>query len=265
MKEPYYSDKWVTIYHGDCREILPDLPKVDLVLTSPPYDNLRDYEGYVFDFEDTAKKLYQVVKEGAVMVWVVGDATINGSETGTSFRQALRFMEVGFNLHDTMLYLKDPPPQNQMRYEPCFEFMFVLTKGSISTFNPIKRDKWWRDNRISKAYQRGKGGNFGKGKPLRTTDAVIYNAWYYDVGGGHVTKFKLAHQHPAIFPEALANDHIISWSNTGDLILDPFLGSGTTCYCAKKLLRKSIGIEIEEKYCEISAKRCSQEVMELKC
>jgi DNA modification methylase len=260
----YFHDDWVAIAHGDCREILPSLPKVDLVLTSPPYDNLREYGGYAWDFKDTANKLYTVITDGGVIVWVVGDATIDGSETGSSFKQALYFKELGLNLHDTMIYLKDSPPQNQKRYEQCFEYMFILSRCQPKTFNPIKRDKLWVDKRKTKAYQRDKMGNFGNGIPLSSdTDAVIYNAWHYDVGGGHVTNFKPAYEHPAIFPEKLAYDHIISWSNPDDLVLDPFLGSGTTAYCAKKLGRRCIGIEIEEKYCEIAAKRCMQSVMQL--
>ena len=261
--KPYYLDEWVTIYHGDCREILPELPKFDLVLTSPPYDNLRDYGGYSFDFNIISRLLYEKTLDGGVLVWVVGDATIDGSETGTSFRQALRFMEVGYKLHDTMIYAKNSVPINAKRYEQNFEYMFVFSLGSPRVFNPIMRTKLWEDHRKQKAAKRNRDGTFQYGYASSKTECVIGNIWYYDVGGGHVTKDKIAYQHPAIFPEKLAADHIISWTNTGDTVLDPMCGSGTVLKEAKKLNRKCIGIEIEEKYCEIAAKRCSQSVMEL--
>ena len=98
-----------TIFNEDCLNTMRAMPDgvIDLVITSPPYDDLRNYKGYSFDFESIAKELFRVVKEGGVVVWVVGDATVDGSETGTSFRQALFFKEVGFNLHDTMIYMKN--------------------------------------------------------------------------------------------------------------------------------------------------------------
>ena len=261
----FYSDKRTAIACGDCREILPDLPKVDLVLTSPPYDNLRDYGGYVFDFEDTAKKLYQVVKVGGVVVWVVGDATIDGSETGTSFEQALFFKSIGFNLHDTMIYHKYSPPLTHNRYEQHFEYMFVFSKRKPVTFNPLLDKKTWEDKRTTKAIRRERDGSSDLGFASNKVDKIRGNVWHYNIGGGHVTKDKIAYNHPAIFPEQLADDHIVSWSNENKIVLDPFMGSGTTMKESKKLNRKSIGIEIEERYCEISANRCSQSVMELKC
>jgi len=203
------------------------------------------------------------IGDGAIIVWVIGDSTIDGSETGSSFEQALYFKGIGLNLHDTMIYAKNSVPINANRYEQNFEYMFVFSKGKIKTFNPIKRSKLWEDHRKRKAAKRNRNGTFEYGFASPQKDCTIGNIWYYNVGGGHVTKFQLAYQHPAIFPEQLAYDHIISWSNPSDLVVDPFLGSGTTCYCAKKLNRYSIGIEIEEKYCEIAAKRCSQSVMRL--
>ncbi len=263
----YYQDDWVYIIHGDCREILPLIPdkSIDLVLTSPPYDDLRQYGGYNWNFENTAQGLFKVIQEGGVTVWVVGDATVNGSETGSSFRQALYFKDIGFDLHDTMIYAKNTVPINAKRYEQSFEYMFILTKGQPKTFNPIMRDKLWEDKRKVKATKRKIDGSFCLGYASLKKECVIGNIWYYDVGGGHVTDFKLAYQHPAIYPEKLVYDHITSWSNPNDILLDPFLGSGTTAYCAKKLNRYCIGIEIEEKYCEIAAKRCSQSVMTLEC
>lgn len=238
----------------DTMKRMPDA-FIDLTVTSPPYDNLRVYNGFSFDFEAVAKELYRVTKQGGVVVWVVGDATINGSESGTSFKQALYFKEIGFNLHDTMIYYKNVCPLNQNRYEPAFEYMFVLSKGKPNTFNPMKENKLWVDKRQKKGTHRNKDGNMKIGFAKQTTDKVINNVWYYDTGGGHTTPDKEAFEHPAIFPERLAYDHIISWSNEGDLVYDPFMGSGTTAKAAIASNRNYIGSEISEEYCQIIKKR----------
>jgi DNA modification methylase len=223
---------------------------VDLTVTSPPYDNLRKYKGYVFDFEPIARELYRVTKQGGVVVWVVGDATIKGSETGTSFRQALYFKEIGFNLHDTMIYLTDKPPMNDPRYQACFEYMFVFSKGKPTTFNPLKRmSRKAGTRRTGTTYrevsnelkEQWRGG-------VVADETVLESIWYYPTGGVNVG-------HPAIFPEALARDHILSWSNEGDTVLDPMMGSGTTGKMAVKLNRKFIGIEIAAEYFQLAERR----------
>ena len=266
MDKPYYQDKWVQIFHGDCREILPQLDvKADLVLTSPPYDDLREYGGQVWSFKNIATELLGILTKGGIVVWVIGDAYRNGSETGSSFRHALEFIDCGFNLHDTMIYVKDTisSPQSN-RYQQMFEYMFVFSKGTPKTFNAIKvATRGYKPSKSSTRRKKGTGElellRYEQGKEFRTDG----NIWFYNVGFMKSAKEKYIFNHPAIFPEQLAFDHIVSWSNHNDLILDPFLGSGTTCYCAKKLNRYSVGIEIEEKYCEIAANRCRQEVMEL--
>jgi len=236
-----------------------DDDSIDLVVTSPPYDNLRDYKGYHFPFEDIAKSLYRVMKKGGVVVWVVGDQTVNGSETGTSFRQALYFKKIGFNLHDTMIYQKHSPPLTHKRYEQHFEYMFVFVKGEINTFNPIKEQKKWKDNRIRKAIRREADGTIDMGFASKSKDKIIGNVWQYDIGGGHVTSDKFAHLHPAIFPELLVSDHIKSWSNVNDIVYDPFMGSGTTAKMAIILDRKYIGSEISSEYCKLAEKRIQNE------
>ena len=219
---------------------------VDMVLTSPPYDNLRDYKGYSFNFEGIAKELYRIIKDGGVVVWVVGDATIKGSETGTSFRQALYFKEIGFNLHDTMIYAKqNPVPYHHNRYNPQFEFMFVFSKGKPKIFNPIQEN--------TKGFKTGKyrypdGSLKIANTPIIKETKMLNNIWYYVVGGK-------GNNHPASFPEKLAEDHILSWSNEGDTILDSMAGSGTTLKMAKKNNRNYIGIEIAQEYVDIINKR----------
>ena len=263
--KPYYNHAGITIYHGNCLDILPELEPVDLTVTSPPYDNLRDYKGYVFDFEGIAKELYRITKIGGVVVWVVGDETIDGSETGTSFKQALYFKEIGFNLHDTMIYEKTgcamPSPN---RYLANFEYMFVSSKGKPKTYNLIED----RKNRFPIRW--------GKGRKVRNKDGSWsyrenytakefgrrFNIWKYNNGGqGYGCTDSFAQKHPASFPEQLAHDHIISWSNKGDTVLDPMCGSGTTLKMARLLGRKAIGIEISEEYCELTVRRLAQEVI----
>ena len=261
--KPYYQDKWAKIYCGDNREVLPLLESnIDLTVTSPPYGELRDYEGFVFDFEIVAKELFRISKSGGVVVWVEADETINGGETGTSFLHALRFKEVGFNLHDTMIYLKNqlafPPPN---RYLPGFEYMFILSKGSPKTVNLIKDRKNISVGRKVHGPERRKDGSLKKEKSCAGNVCqefgIRWNYWLlYNQTRGLQT------EHPAIFPESLANDHIRSWANAGDTLLDPFMGSGTTGKMARINGCKFIGIEISEKYCELAVKRLQQGVLD---
>lgn len=249
------------ILTGNNVEILRgfDAESVDLTVTSPPYDNLRNYKGYEFDFEGLAGELYRVTKPGGIVVWIVGDATVKGDETGTSFKQALFFKEIGFNLHDTMIFAKKVAPfynPNSLRYKQAFEYMFVLSKGRVKTYNPI-------NDRPS--VQAGKTVKFisGRGPTDReryknyeviSDYQVRYNIWEY-LTSSHCTKDKVAFEHPAIFPEQLAEDHILSWSNPGDSVLDPFGGSGTTAKMALKTGRNFIHIDISEEYNEIARQR----------
>lgn len=247
----------VELHLGDCKEVMAGMPDgcIDLTVTSPPYDNLRKYKGYTFDFEPIARQLYRVTKPGGVVVWVVGDATINGSETGTSFRQALYFKEIGFNLHDTMIYEKiNFIPLTHRRFEQCFEFMFVLSKGAPKTFNPLLipttlpgQTYNWGKKGYGPAVKEGAQRRRNENTVTKVTK-IRRNIWQYPTGGNRVG-------HPAPFPEDLARDHILSWSNPGDTILDPMVGSGTTGKIAIKYDRNFIGIDIARDYLEISEKQ----------
>jgi site-specific DNA-methyltransferase (adenine-specific) len=230
---------------------------IDLTVTSPPYDGLREYNGYSFPFEDIAKELYRVTKQGGVVVWVVGDATINGSETGSSLRQALFFMQCGFNLHDTMIYQKNsssfPASKTGNRYTQIFEYMFVFCKGEIKTANLIidKKNKWAGHTNWGNNTQYDKAGNLIKTdniKPISEFSARN-NIWEYVVGFNDKTG------HPAVFPEELAQDHILSWSNEGDIVYDCFGGSGTTAKMANKWKRNWILSEISKEYVDLAHKR----------
>lgn len=248
------------LYNDDCLNVLRSMPdcSVDMTMTSPPYDDLRDYgdgfTGFGPDvWQPILRELFRVTKQGGVVVWVVADATKNGSETGTSFRQALFAMECGFNLHDTMIYSKpgfSAVGALATRYAPTFEYMFVFAKGKIATFNPIK-------DRPNKSFGMVKGGTIrqkdgttkrisSEGKPY-VAFGQRFNVWQINPTS--------TPGHPAPFPLALANDHIVSWSNQGATVLDPFMGSGTTGVACKNLGRNFIGIELDPTYFQIAQKR----------
>ena len=248
-----------TLYLGDCLEVMATMPadSIDLTVTSPPYDNLRTYNGFTFDFEGIARELYRVTKPGGVVVWVVADATIKGSETGTSFRQALYFKDVcGFNLHDTMIWNKRNCSAigSSARYENVFEFMFVLSKGLPATANIIKDRPNKRAGEIQHGSIRQADGSVRKttGYGLR---AIAQFGRRHNVWDVFPVKSRAERLHPAPFPERLAADHIASWSNPGDVVLDPFLGSGTTGKMAVLAGRQFIGIEISDDYLTIAADR----------
>lgn len=248
------------IIQGDCLNVMEGFPDncIDLTVTSPPYDNLRTYKGYTFNFEGIAKELYRVTKQGGVVVWVVGDATIKGNETGTSFRQALYFKEIGFNLHDTMIYEKSGVIPSNTRYCQMFEYMFVFSKGKPKSINLIcdKKNNWGNTKTGNIGQRQVDGEIIKRGIKNIKEYGMRYNIWRILNEGGFQNKDKLTIQHPATFPEQLANDHIISWSNKGgDIVLDPMCGSGTTCKMAKINGRKYIGIDISEEYCEIARNR----------
>jgi site-specific DNA-methyltransferase (adenine-specific) len=237
---------------GDCLEVMQTIPDktIDLTVTSPPYDNLRTYNGYTFDFEGIAKQLYRVTKDGGVVVWVVGDATINGSETGTSFRQALYFKDIGFNLHDTMIWEKTGSGAlgSILCYLQNFEYMFIFSKGKPKSINLICD----RKNVIK--------SGFVKVNSALTAEKTFKNRIVERKPFGKRTNlWKIQPQqkslHPAPFPEKLVKDHIISWSDENDTVLDCFLGSGTTAVVAKALNRKFIGIEISQEYLNIAKQR----------
>jgi len=268
----YHETEHGILYCGDCLDILPTLAdkSVDLVLTSPPYDNLREYgegKGYCFTdsiFKPIANELYRITKQGGVCVWVVGDATINGNETGSSFRQALYFKEIGFNLHDTMIYEKAGfANPSKTRYHQIFEYMFILTIDDCASFNPIcdRPTIWETWGKNTKRQKDGTLIDAGERLKYKGKMGMRYNIWRYATGGmGMSASNKIAHQHPAIFPEQLAIDHVKSWSNEKMTVLDCFGGSGTTAIACIRLNRKYILIEKEEKYCEIAAKRIETEL-----
>ena len=261
------------IYCENCLDTMSRMPDnfIDLTVTSPPYDNLRNYNGYEFDFESIAKELFRVTKKGGVVVWVVGDSTIKGSESGTSFRQALYFMSCGFRLHDTMIYISNKPPLTHNRYEQTFEYMFILSKGKPKAFNPLtiqtefagiikKYDyKCGTTNETSSAIRSGTNR-----QTMVNETKYRYNIWFYAVGSQCSTTDDIAFNHPAIYPEKLAQDHIKSWSNEGDLVYEPFAGSGTTIKMAHLLNRNWIGSEISQEYVDIAEKRILPYLMQQK-
>lgn len=260
------------IINGNCAEILSTMESncIDLVVTSPPYDDLRDYtkeSAWNFNsFKKIAKQLYRVMKDGGVVVWVVGDSVIKGNKSLTSFKQALYFQQVGFNMFDVMIYEKaGTAPPHKKRYFNAYEYMFVLSKGLPKTINLIedKPNKWANHSTFGNVTRREQDGSLtSKGKKVIKPFGIRTNIWRYNNGKGFATKDEIAYEHPAIFPEKLVEDHIVSWSDEGEVVLDPFCGSGTVAKVATALRRRWVGIEISKEYCEIANKRLRLECME---
>jgi len=254
-----------SIILGNCVDELNKLDdeSVDAFITSPPYDNLRDYNGYSFPFEDIARVMYQKLAKGGVIVWVVGDAVIKGSETGSSFRQAIFFQELGLNIHDTMIYEKNgssfPARRTGNRYSQVFEYMFVFSKGKPKTANLIcdKKNKWSGWTTFGKGTNRDKDGRLvaGKGRKPTPNFSPRHNVWKYNTGKSYTTKDGFAFKHPAMFPESLAEDHIMTWTSPNDLVVDPFVGAGTTTKMAAVNGRNWIGIDVSEEYVGIARQR----------
>lgn len=251
-------DKNFELLLGDACECLNNIEdnSIDLIVTSPPYDNLRKYNGAGDNwthskFQCIAKNLARVLKPGGVIVWVVNDKTEKGSKSGTSFRQALYFMEIGLNLNDTMIWRKtNPMPQvKQPRYSSCFEYMFVFSKGTPKTFNPIMRE-CKLGGKLYDSTAKNMDGESGRHKLTYNVnkEMVDYNIWDIAVAQNKTS-------HPAVYPIEIPLKHIQSWSNEGDVVLDPFMGSGTTGLAALELNRKFIGIELNEEYFELSKQR----------
>lgn len=259
---PFYTTDQVEIHNVNCLDWMREQSDgiVDLTVTSPPYDNIRNYKGYSFDFEPIAQELFRVTREGGTVIWNVADATVEGSETGTSMRQALYFMQLGFRLHDTMIYLKKnpmPASVNSKRYHQAWEYIFVLTKGAPTAFNPIMVKAKFGHLEANMKH-RGQDGNLEYKKTKRNEFTKVRNVFEYSVGGGHSTKDKIAHGHPAIMPEQLAADMITTWSDPDALVYDPFAGSGTTLKMALVNNRRAVGTEMSTDYCELAQRRIEQ-------
>ncbi|MEK7104389.1 MAG: DNA methyltransferase [Patescibacteria group bacterium] len=250
---------------GDAVEIMEKMPdySIDLTVTSPPYDELRNYNGYHFNFEGMAKNLFRVTKNGGMLVWVVGDKIKNGNKSLTSFKQALFFQEIGFNVHDVMIYKKKNTPfMRTNAYTNCFEFMFVLSKGRPKIFNPLKV-KTMRQGQEMLPFNKGADGINKKILGELKSEKTKTNIWEYAVGLHGTTSDKIAFEHPAIFPEKLAEDHIISWTKEGDIVFDPMCGSGTTCKMAIKNNRAYIGCDISKEYVDLTNHRLKAQGLRL--
>lgn len=255
----FYSSNDIEIYNDNCLTYLKtqSSDSIKFTLTSPPYDDIRDYKGYSFPFEEIAQELWRVTKPGGVIAWNVADATVKGSETGTSMRQALYFISLGFKLHDTMIYAKkNPMPAgvSSKRYHQSWEYIFILSKDVPETFNPIMvKAKYGHLDANMK--HRGKDGELKYTKTKRNEFTKVRNIFEYSIGGGHSTKDKVAFGHPALMPEQLASDMISTWTDPGDRVFDPFTGAGTTAKMSLILNRKFHGTELSAEYCNIAKQR----------
>lgn len=258
--EEEMKEKMNKIHNMDCLEFMKQVPDnyFDCVVTSPPYDGIKKYKGYSFDFESIAIELYRTLKDGGVIIWNVADQTIDGSETLTSFKQALFFNNIGLRLHDTMIYRKlNYTPLTHRRYEQEFEYMFCFSKGSPKTFNPIKINCKWAGSETwgKSSYYKTDSDELTEGEKQTINDEKIKgNIFEYRTGSTKTGKIK----HPAMFPTGLAYDQILSWTNPKDIVFDPFMGSGTTAVESTELGRKFIGTELSIDYCDIANKRLSK-------
>jgi len=252
---------------GDCVDVMNnqmDADSIDMVITSPPYDAMRDYSGYTFDYKKVANAIYRVMKPGACCVWVVGDQTIDGSETGTSFEHALYFKSIGYKIHDTMIMEKNttswPAKKDGVRYSQIFEYMFIFSKGKPKYVKLIcdKPNKFYKQKNWGTKTDRMKDGSLIEKADLKEVEEFSprNNIWKFTVSGGFSNpEFKDAHKHPAIFPIDMVRSHLISWGQEGDLVLDPMCGSGTVPAACKELKREWIGIDCSKEYCSLAEKR----------
>lgn len=250
MLNNFYVDECVNFMQNNITD-----NSIDLILTSPPYDNLRNYNGYTFNFKEIAMELYRIIKKGGIVVWVVGDKIKNGNKSLTSFKQALYFQKIGFNVHDVMIYAKKNTPfMRSNAYTNSYEYMFIFSKGKPKTFNPIK-EPTVRNGMEMLVVNKGADAKNNKVLKELKKEKTKSNIWYYAVGLGGTTNDKEAFGHPAVYPEQLALDHILSWSNEGDIVFDPMCGSGTTCKMAFLSNRNFIGVDISSEYIEIARNR----------
>lgn len=253
-----YNNDNCKLLNGDCIKVLDTIPEcsVDLIVTSPPYDDLREYNS-VIDYDALIPKLYKVLKDGGVVVWNVNDRVKDGTKTLSSFKQALMFKEKGFLVNDVMIWEKtNPIPQvKQPRYDQCFEYMFIFSKGRPKTFNPIMV-------RCSHAGEHSDSCKTLTPDVSRTKKDIIINDFKKD---RNIWKFNVANnktKHPAVFPIELPLRHIKTWTNENDVVLDPFMGSGTTGLASLSLNRSFIGIELDEEYFNISKERVNNLMIE---
>lgn len=245
------------IFTGDCIGIMRGFPAdvIDLTVTSPPYDDLRNYDGYRFDFDAAAAELFRITKSGGVVVWVVGDR-IKGGRTLTSFKHALGFQGAGFSVHDVMIYRKlNTPFMRKNAYTNCYELMFVMVKGATPKTFTALTEPTARNGYEMLVHNKGADGINRKKRGKLNAQKTRTNIWQYAVGLGGTTSDRYAFEHPAVFPEKLAADHILSWSKEGDVVLDPMCGSGTTLKMAVMHRRDYIGIDVAEKYAALSRRR----------
>ncbi|MHC2069770.1 DNA-methyltransferase [Bremerella sp. T1] len=245
---------------GSSEEVLSSFPdsSIDLCVTSPPYDSLRNYNGYSFDSERVIRQLYRVLKPGGVVVWIIGDAVKNGSESGSSFEQFLQFKDQGFRIHDTMIYEKKGIRYpDTKRYYQCFEYMTVFSKGSPKTVRQIRDRENLSAGNVNRYTRREKDGTLTKISRQTTTKkfGVRRNIWSYDTGIWHTAPDNLWLSHPAVMPLRLAEDHISTWSNRGDVVLDVCCGSGQVCLASLIHDRRYIGIDCSAEYVDLANRR----------
>ncbi len=245
---------------SDCRDGMAALSNecIPFTLTSPPYDGLRTYDGLAdWNFMDVAKELYRITMQGGVVVWVVQEQIIDGSESGETSRQRLAFANIGFRLHHTMVMGKLGGIQfSSNRYGRPLEYAFILSKGPPRYFNPLRDRPNKEAGRVKVFLNRNRDGSFA---PVKRTQVHPYglrgSIWFYPTGKNNSAKEDYAFEHPALMPEQMAEDDILSWTKVGDLVFNPFAGAGTALKMALLNHRSYLGFEINPKYVEIARRR----------
>ncbi len=251
---------------GDCVEVLKSIPdnSIDLVVTSPPYDGIRKYNGFSFNLHSTGKELFRVLKDGGIIAMVIQDQTKNFGKSLTSFKTIIDWCEnVGFKLFETIIYKKHGAEGAwwTKRFRVDHEYIPIFLKGERPAYfnkEPLKIPSKHGGKTMTGCATRLTNGKTLKSKrvfinPMKCRGTL----WDYTTCGDGT---RLKHQHPATFPDKIPVDFIRCFCPKNGIVLDPFIGSGTTALAAIQLNRNYIGIDISKEYCELAKKRIREEI-----
>lgn len=258
------------IYCIDCVEGMKKIPdnSVDIVVTSPPYDGIRDYNGFNFDLHETGRGLIRILKEGGIVAMVIQDQTKNFGKTLTSFKTIIDWCDnIGFKLFECVIYRKHGSEgawwTNRFRVD--HEYMPIFLKGEKPQY--FNKENLKVPSIHGGKVMTGSGSRRTDGKTNARVTRPINTMkcrgtiWNYLMAGD---KDPIKRQHPAPFPDQIPLDFIECFCPPGGVVLDPFMGSGSTAVAAKKLNRKYIGFDTSEEYIKIAHARLRNTETQLK-